>query len=87
MKALSNGLVFDTENSTLVVEHVSKEYGTSKIYRTDKGNYFIHYIRLEENDSIEYLKNGVSDVDEFIEEWNSEFEEQAVVKFEEFEIG
>jgi len=87
MKALSNGLVFDTENSTLVVEHVSKEYGTSKIYRTDKGNYFIHYIRLEEKDSIEYLKNGVSDVDEFIEEWNSFFEEQAVVKFEEFEIG
>jgi len=88
MKTLKKGFVFDTENATLVVEHSTKEFGSAKIYRTENGRYFIHHPAFEDDaETIDYLENGVDDIDTYIAEWNYEFEEQAVIHFEEFQEG
>ena len=83
MKGLSNGLVFDTETSTLVVSLKNCEYGNSDIYRTEKGNYFIHNIDSEEGYYIEYLDS--EKLEETIAEWQDLGD--LTIMFEEFELG
>ena len=83
MKGISNGLVFDTETSTLVVSLKDCEYGNSDIYRTQKGNYFIHNHESEEGYYIEYLDS--ENLEETIAEWQDLG--TVVVNFEEFELG
>lgn len=83
MKGLSNGLVFDTETSTLVVSLKNCEYGNSDIYRTEKGNYFIHNIDSEEGHTLEYLPTD--DLEQIISEWDELG--TVIINFEEFELG
>ena len=83
MKGLSKGLVFDTETSTLVVSLKDCEYGNSDIYRTEKGNYFIHNIDAEDGYHIEYLDS--EKLEETIAEWQDLG--TLVISFEEFEVG
>jgi hypothetical protein len=94
MKKISNGMVFDTETATELVRLKTKNVGDGGVYRTEKGNYFCTYEpskkhKLEgEVDNITYLEDGVSGVDEIIEEWQSEFGEESVtINWEMFEIG
>jgi hypothetical protein len=88
MKTLSKGFVFDTEKAILVVEHNTEEVGSAKIYRTENGRYFIYYSEFDDNpETIEYLENGVNDVDKYLAEWKSDFEEQAIIYFEQFQEG
>ena len=86
MKGLSKGLVFDTETSALVVSLKDCKYGNSDIYRTEKGNFFIHnhdYDGSENGENLEHLP--IDDLDDTISEWR-EFG-TVVINFEEFEIG
>lgn len=83
MKGLSNGLVFDTETSTLVVSLKNCEYGNSDIYRTEKGNYFIHNIDGYEGHTLEYLPTD--DLEQIISEWDELG--TVIINFEEFELG
>jgi hypothetical protein len=83
MKGISNGLVFDTETSTLIVSLKNCEYGDSDIYRTEKGNYFIHNIDDIHGYYIEYLK--AENLEETISEWRDLGD--LTIMFEEFELG
>lgn len=86
MKGISKGLVFDTETSVLVVSLKDCEYGNADIYRTEKGNFFIHnhyYEGSENGENLEYLP--IEDLDEIISEWKDLG--NVVINFEEFELG
>jgi len=83
MKGISNGLVFDTETSTLVVSLRNCEYGNSDIYRTEKGNYFIHNHDCEDGYYIEYL--NPEKLEQTIVEWRDLGD--LTIMFEEFELG
>lgn len=83
MKAISKGLVFDTETATLVVSLKNCEYGNGNIYRTEKGNYFVENLGGDEGDSLSYL--SVDDLDDIIFEWKDLG--TVVINFEEFELG
>ena len=87
MKGLSNGYIFDTKLATLVAEHSTKELGGSKIYRSENGRYFIHNQFTDEPETLQHLVNGHSDIDDLINEWNEVFEEQAIIYFDEFQVG
>lgn len=86
MKGISKGLVFDTETSALVVSLKDCQYGNSDIYRTEKGNFFIHnhdYDDSERGENLEYL--SIDDLDDTISQWADLG--TVVINFEEFEIG
>ena len=83
MKAISKGLVFDTETATLVVSLKNCEYGSGNIYRTEKGNYFVENLDGDEGDRLSYL--SVDDLDDIIFEWQDLG--TVVINFEEFELG
>lgn len=87
MKGISNGLVFDTETATLVVSLTNCEYGNSDIYRTKKGNYFIHNHECEENEgeNLEYLP--ANDLEQIIGEWRDLESGNVEIIFDAFEIG
>lgn len=87
-------MVFDTETATELVRLKTENVGDGGIYRTENGNYFYTYEPSEKDklegelDGITYLKKGASDVDELIEEWQTEFGEESVtINWEMFEIG
>jgi hypothetical protein len=87
MKGISNALIFDTETATLVVSLTNCEYGNSDIYRTKKGNYFIHIHESEENEGeyLEYL--STKDLEETINEWQNLESGNVEIIFDAFEIG
>jgi hypothetical protein len=85
MKGISKGLLFDTETATLVVSLTNCEYGDADIYRTQKGNFFIHNHESEENVYIEYL--DANDLEQIIAEWQDLESGNVTIKFEEFEVG
>jgi hypothetical protein len=87
MKGISKGLVFDTETATLVVSLKDCEYGTADIYRTEKGNYFIHNHECEDNEGeyLDYL--SVDRLDQIILEWQDLGSGNVVIHFDAFEIG
>lgn len=89
MKQISNGMVFDTETATLIAEVKTKDCGKGAIYRTEKGNFFEFSSEMEgEDDSINFIKDGVSGVDEILIEWVSEFGDESVtIQWDKFEIG
>ena len=83
MKAISKGLVFDTETATLVVSLKDCEYGDGNIYRTEKGNYFVENLEGDGGNTLEYL--ATDDLEQIISEWQDLG--VVVIKFEEFEVG
>jgi hypothetical protein len=86
MKGISNGLFFDTEKAVLVVSLKDCEYGNGDIYRTEKGNFFIHnhdYEGSENGENLELLP--LEDLDGIISEWKDLG--TVVINFEEFELG
>ncbi len=85
MKAISKGLVFDTETATLVVSLKNCEYGDGDIYRTEKGNFFIHNHDGDEGENLEYL--AADDLEQIIAEWKNLESGTVTIMFEEFELG
>jgi hypothetical protein len=83
MKALSKGLVFDTETATLVVSLKDCEHGNGNIYRTEKGNYFVENLDGDECESLTYLP--ADELEDTIFEWQDLG--TLVINFEEFELG
>jgi hypothetical protein len=83
MKAISKGLVFDTETATLVVSLKDCEYGDGNIYRTEKGNYFVENLEGDGGHTLEYL--ATDDLEQIISEWQDLG--VVVINFEEFEVG
>ena len=85
MKGISKGLVFDTETATLVVSLKYCEDGNADIYRTEKGNFFIHNHDCDELENLEYL--DADDLDQIIYEWKNLESGIVTIMFEEFELG
>lgn len=89
MKGISENLIFDTELETniKVVSLIKCEYGNADVYRTEKGNYFIHNHGStlgREQENVEML---TSEIEDLIGEWEDLESGEVIVYFEEFELG
>ena len=85
MKKVSQGFVFNTEDSILLVTYKS-EYGLSKIYKTKNNRFFTTFEVEGEEDELDYISGGVSQVDEIIAEF-SPSEGELIIDFSKFEEG
>jgi hypothetical protein len=82
MKKVSNGMVFDTETATLLV-NCKTPYGDSSLYRTEKGNFFATYLN-EDGETLSHIESDC--VDQTIEEWE-DLDGEVTIMFDKFLIG
>lgn len=85
MKKISQGFVFNTEDSILLVTYKSK-YGLTKIYKTKNNRFFTTFEVEGEEDELDYISGGVTEVDEIIAEFSSS-EGELTIDFSKFEEG
>jgi hypothetical protein len=87
MKRISQGFVFNTEDSILLVTYKSRN-GLSKIYKTKNNRFFATFEAKdeEEEDELDYIPGGIMEIDEIIADFSSS-EGELTIDFSKFEEG